>query len=75
MEFVVSVPELRHVSQDAAAVPQDRERITKIQGLLNQRMTFLQDELSIITGAYDYTPVPTLSGPRPKDRRESFGDM
>src|SRR5208282_2846182 len=31
----------------------DRERITKIQGLLNQLMTFLQDELSIITGAYD----------------------
>ena len=32
---------------------QDRERVTKIQGLLNQLMTFLQDELSIITGAYD----------------------
>jgi hypothetical protein len=32
---------------------QDRERITKIQGLLNQLMTFLQDELSGITGAYD----------------------
>ncbi|MFZ3264564.1 MAG: type IV secretory system conjugative DNA transfer family protein [Terriglobales bacterium] len=32
---------------------QDRERITKVQGLLNQLMTFLQDELSIITGAYD----------------------
>ena len=32
---------------------QDRERITKIQGLLNQLMTFLRDELSIITGAYD----------------------
>ena len=34
---------------------QDRERITKIQGLLNQLMTFLQDELSIVTGAYDET--------------------
>ena len=32
---------------------QDRERVTKIQGLLNELMTFLQDELSIITGAYD----------------------
>jgi type IV secretory pathway TraG/TraD family ATPase VirD4 len=32
---------------------EDRERITKIQGLLNQLMTFLQDELSIVTGAYD----------------------
>lgn len=32
---------------------QDRERITKVQGLLNQLMTFLQDELSIVTGAYD----------------------
>jgi len=31
---------------------QDRERITKIQGLLNQLMTFLQDELSVLTGAY-----------------------
>lgn len=32
---------------------EDRERVTKIQGLLNELMTFLDDELSIITGAYD----------------------
>jgi hypothetical protein len=32
---------------------EDRERVTKIQGLLNELMTFLDDELSIITGAYE----------------------
>jgi len=32
---------------------QDQERVTKIQGLLNELMTFLVDELSIITGPYD----------------------
>ena len=31
----------------------DRERIPKIQGLLNECMTFLDDELSVITGPYD----------------------
>ena len=32
---------------------QDRERVEKIQGLLNECMAFLDDELSIITGPYD----------------------
>lgn len=32
---------------------QDRERVPKIQGLLNELMTFLADDLSMITGAYD----------------------
>jgi type IV secretory pathway TraG/TraD family ATPase VirD4 len=32
---------------------QDRERVAKIQGLLNECMTFLDDALSIITGPYD----------------------
>src|SRR5579859_1143653 len=32
---------------------QDQERVTKIQGLLNELMTFLVDELSVITGPYD----------------------
>lgn len=31
---------------------EDRERVPKIQGLLNECMTFLDDELSIITGPY-----------------------
>src|SRR3989475_1958308 len=31
---------------------QDRERVPKIQGLLNECMTFLDDELSVITGSY-----------------------
>ena len=31
----------------------DRERVQKIQGLLNECMTFLDDELSVITGPYD----------------------
>jgi Type IV secretory system Conjugative DNA transfer len=31
----------------------DRERVPKIQGLLNELMTFLEDDLSLITGAYD----------------------
>jgi type IV secretory pathway TraG/TraD family ATPase VirD4 len=32
---------------------EDRERVPKIQGLLNELMTFLEDDLSIITGSYD----------------------
>jgi hypothetical protein len=32
---------------------QDRERVPKIQGLLNECMTFLDDELSVVTGPYD----------------------
>jgi hypothetical protein len=32
---------------------EDRERVPKIQGLLNELMTFLEDDLSVITGAYD----------------------
>jgi hypothetical protein len=32
---------------------EDRERVAKIQGLLNELMTFLEDELSIITGPYE----------------------
>lgn len=32
---------------------QDQDRVTKIQGLLNELMTFLADDLSVITGAYD----------------------
>lgn len=31
---------------------EDRERVPKIQGLLNELMTFLEDDLSFITGAY-----------------------
>jgi type IV secretory pathway TraG/TraD family ATPase VirD4 len=30
----------------------DRERIAKIQGLLNELLAFLEDDLSIVTGAY-----------------------
>src|SRR5580704_10857115 len=32
---------------------EDRERVPKIQGLLNECMTFLDDELSAITGPYE----------------------
>jgi hypothetical protein len=32
---------------------EDRERLPKIQGLVNELMTFLEDELSIITGPYE----------------------
>lgn len=31
---------------------EDRERVEKIQGLLNELLAFLEDDLSIITGAY-----------------------
>jgi hypothetical protein len=31
---------------------EDRDRIPKIQGLLNELMTFLEDDLSVVTGAY-----------------------
>jgi len=30
----------------------DRDRVPKIQGLLNECMTFLDDELSVVTGSY-----------------------
>ena len=32
---------------------QDRDRVPKIQGLLNECMTFLDDELAVITGPYE----------------------
>lgn len=32
---------------------EDRDRVPKIQGLVNELMTFLEDDLSMITGAYD----------------------
>jgi hypothetical protein len=32
---------------------QSRERVEKIQGLLNELMTFVQDELSVVTGPYE----------------------
>lgn len=32
---------------------EDRERVPKIQGLLNECMTFLDDDLSVLTGPYD----------------------
>jgi hypothetical protein len=32
---------------------EDRERVPKIQGLINELMTFLDDDLSLITGAYE----------------------
>jgi hypothetical protein len=32
---------------------QDRERVPKIQGLLNECMTFLDDEIFVITGPYE----------------------
>jgi hypothetical protein len=32
---------------------EDRDRVSKIQGLLNELMTFLEDDLSAVTGAYD----------------------
>lgn len=36
----------------------DRERVQKIQGLLNELLSFLEDELSIVTGAYqDLLPL------------------
>jgi len=30
----------------------DRERVEKIQGLLNELLSFLEDELSVVTGSY-----------------------
>jgi hypothetical protein len=32
---------------------QDRERVTKIQGLINELMVFVEDDLSVVTGSYD----------------------
>jgi Type IV secretory system Conjugative DNA transfer len=46
LNFEMSV---RNLQQSFA----DRERVPKIQGLLNELMTFLEDDLSLITGSYD----------------------
>ena len=46
LNFEMSV---RNLTQSFA----DRERVPKIQGLLNECMTFLDDELSVITGPYE----------------------
>jgi Type IV secretory system Conjugative DNA transfer len=46
LNFEMSVRNLRQSFED-------RERVPKIQGLLNELMTFLEDDLSVITGAYD----------------------
>ena len=32
---------------------EDRDRVEKIQGLLNELVTFLEDDLSVVTGAYE----------------------
>jgi len=45
--------ELRNVREEPIPVIEDRERVPKIQGLLNECMTFLDDELSVITGSYE----------------------
>jgi hypothetical protein len=46
LNFEMSVKNLRQSLED-------RERVPKIQGLINECMTFLDDELSAITGQYD----------------------
>lgn len=46
MNFEMSVRNLQQSFED-------RERVPKIQGLLNELMTFLGDDLSIITGPYE----------------------
>jgi hypothetical protein len=46
LNFEMSV---RNLNQSFA----DRDRVPKIQGLLNECMTFLDDELSVITGPYE----------------------
>jgi Type IV secretory system Conjugative DNA transfer len=44
---------LRMSVQNLRQSLEDRERLPKIQGLVNELMTFLEDELSLITGPYD----------------------
>lgn len=44
---------LRMSAQNLLQSLQDQDRVTKIQGLLNELMIFLADDLSIITGPYD----------------------
>ena len=51
LNFEMSV---RNLNQSFA----DRDRVPKIQGLLNECMTFFDDELSVITGPYeDLLPI------------------
>ena len=32
---------------------EDKERVSKIQGLINEMMTFMGDDMAMITGPYD----------------------
>ena len=40
----------------------DRERVQKIQGLLNECMTFLDDQLSVLTGPYEQLLIRAAVG-------------
>jgi hypothetical protein len=58
MEHDSSVPVQRHLNFEMSVKNlfqsfADRERVPKIQGLVNECMTFLDDELSVITGPYE----------------------
>ena len=54
MKYQHAAPaEFRHVRAEPDAVVPRPGAGTKIQGLLNECMTFLDDALSIITGPYD----------------------
>jgi hypothetical protein len=58
MEHDVSVPVQRRLNFEMSVKNlfqsfADRERVPKIQGLVNECMTFLDDELSVITGPYE----------------------
>lgn len=58
LEQDASVPVQRHLNFEMSVKNLyqsfgDRERVPKIQGLLNECMTFLDDELSVITGPYE----------------------
>jgi len=58
LELDASIPTQRRLNFEMSVKSllqsfQDRDRVQKIQGLLNECMTFLDDELSVITGPYE----------------------
>jgi hypothetical protein len=52
----ISIEERENLRTSVANLQQsfrDRERVAKIQGLINELNTFLEDDLSVVTGAYE----------------------
>jgi len=52
IEAAGRLQDLRVIDPTHPSELSDRERVEKIQGLLNELLSFLEDELSVVTGSY-----------------------